>query len=70
MKARASACQEAKKGCPKKMGANEERLETKMKAHQETEAIANHCEWSPLIKAMHLLTTLKGQTYDVLHRAP
>jgi hypothetical protein len=71
MKARVSACQEAMKACSEKMRASQERLETMMKAHQEeTEAVTDHSKWAPLIKAMHLLTTLKGQKYDVLHRAP
>jgi hypothetical protein len=71
MKAIVRASQEKKKACLKSaetcaedMGADQEKSEAKM------EAIAEHCKWVPCIKIVQVLTTMRGQAYDVFHGAP
>jgi hypothetical protein len=55
-----------------------EAIREEMKAYQEAvkssqeklEAMTEHHKWTPYIKATHLLTTLQGLTFDVLHEVP
>jgi hypothetical protein len=63
-----------------KMEANQEKLETKMKAYTdnmeanqekfdvtEIEAVAEHYNRAPCVKATHLFTSLQGRVSGVLH---
>jgi hypothetical protein len=71
------ACQEVTEVCLEDMGTNQEKLETKMEDSQEkyeamgldvnqekVEAVATCME------AMHVLVTLQGWAYDVVHGSP
>jgi hypothetical protein len=50
------------------MGANQEKLETKMEANQEkTEAMMEHSEGVPQAEATHMLTALQDWACGVLH---